>query len=162
MSTVVALIGLGLGYWYFFVKVEAASKAAHESLTELADGPTRRSAPLRAGHKVLVNKYYLDHLYTGVIAGGTKGPLADGAYWVNQHVIDGAVNLAGTTAVTAGRLVYEQFDQKVVDGLVNGSGFASEASGGELRKIQTGKVQQYAALLFLGATVLAGVLIIVI
>ncbi len=161
-STLVALVGLGLAYWYFFVKVEAASTAAHESLTELSDGPTSRNTVLRTGHKVLVNKYYLDHLYTDVIAGGTKGPLAQGVYWTNQKLLDGTVNLVGTSAVKAGQLVYEQFDQKIVDGLVNGSGLASEASGEQLRKIQTGKVQQYAALLFLGATVLAGIFIIVI
>ena len=27
-------------------------------------------------YKVLENKYYLDHLYTDVIVGGVKGPIA--------------------------------------------------------------------------------------
>jgi NADH-quinone oxidoreductase subunit L len=48
-----------------------------------------------------------------------------------------------------------------IDGAINGAGFLSEQSGEELRHIQTGKVQQYAALLFGAATVLAGVFIIV-
>jgi len=50
----------------------------------------------------------------------------------------------------------------VVDGAVNASGYISNQSGQELRRMQTGKVQQYAALLFAGATILAGVLIVLI
>ncbi len=161
-STLVALAGLGAAYWYYFVKVEAASEQADRSLTELADGPTSRIGLARAGHTVLVNKYYLDHLYTDVVAGGTKGPVADAVYWTNQHVLDGLVNAVGKSAVVAGQLVYTYADQMVVDGLVNASGKMSDASGEELRKIQTGKVQQYAALLFLGATLLAGIFILVI
>ena len=73
-------------------------------------GPRARTASpsatrlARAGHTVLVNKYYLDHLYTDIIAGGIKGPIARAAYWFNQNVIDGVVNGAGT-AGRAGRQV---------------------------------------------------------
>ena len=37
-----------------------------------------RNPLAKAGHTLLVNKYYLDHLYTDVIVRGTKGPLAEG------------------------------------------------------------------------------------
>ena len=55
---------------------------------------------------------------------------------------------------------YKYIDQGVVDGTVNGSGALSEASGQLLRRIQTGKVQQYGALLFGGAVVLAGIFVV--
>jgi hypothetical protein len=44
--------------------------------------------------------------------------------------------------------VYNVIDQKWVDGAVNGSGMAAEESGAQLRRLQTGNVQRYAALFF--------------
>lgn len=109
-----------------------------------------------------MEKYYFDHLYTNIIAGGVKGPIARAANWTNQHVIDAVVNLAGRATVGVGRWVYDRIDQGVIDKVVLGSGAAAEGSGQGLRQIQTGRVQQYAALLFIGAAVLAAVFIIVI
>jgi len=149
VSTIVGLVGIGVGYlWYF------RGLGPH--------GITERSKVAKAGHRVLVEKYYLDRLYTDVIAGSVKGPIAKAAYWFNQKGIDGVVNTAGATAVKAGTFVYEKIDQGVVDTIVNGSGAAAEGSGQGLRQIQTGRVQQYAALLFAGAAILAVIFIIVI
>ena len=160
VSTLVVLAGIGVAAHYYFVRVARASKAAGQSLTELPNGPTTRLAAARLGHTLLANKYYLDHLYTGIVAGGTKGPVARFAYRTNQEVLDRAVDGVGRTAVAAGRVVYHQIDQKVVDGFINGSGQVSIDSGEKLRRIQSGKVQNYAAILFAAATVLAGLLIV--
>ncbi len=108
-------------------------------------GLVRKFAPARWMHNLLKKKYYLDHLWTNVIVGSIKGPIAATAYWVNQHVLDGVVNTAGKGATAVGRFAYEVIDQKIVDGVVNGSGSISRESGGVLRLIQTGKVQNYAA-----------------
>jgi NADH-quinone oxidoreductase subunit L len=148
-STLLGLLGIGLAYaWYF------KGLGPH--------GITERSRVARAGHTFLVNKYYFDHLYTGVIAGGVKGPIARGANWFNKHFLDGIVDGVGKGAVVGGRFVYETIDQKVVDGAVNGSGFAAEGGGQVFRTMQTGKVQQYGAILFAATVVLAGVFIVVI
>ena len=160
VSTLVVLAGIGVAAHYYFVRVARASKAAGQSLTELPNGPTTRLAVARLGHTLLANKYYLDHLYTGIVAGGTKGPVARFAYRTNQEVLDRAVDGVGRTAVAAGRVVYHQIDQKVVDGFINGTGQVSTDSGEKLRRIQSGKVQNYAAILFAAATVLAGLLIV--
>ncbi len=104
---------------------------------------------------MLENKYGLDHLYTDIIVGGVKGPIARASYWFNNNVLDTVVNTAGKASVAAGRVLYAQVDQKVVDGLVLSTGAGAEESGEALRHIQTGRVQQYAALLFGGAVVLA-------
>ena len=85
----------------------------------LGAGPqrlTERNPLARAGKKFLVIKYYLDVLYTDIIVGSLKGPIADGVYWVNQHVIDNVLNYAGQGARIVGRFTYEYVDQRGVDG----------------------------------------------
>ncbi len=159
VSSVVAFLGAGASYAYY-AKVSRRSREERVKLTELPDGLTTWSRPAKAFHTLLVNKYYLDRLYTGVIVGSVKGPIARAAYWFNQHVIDRTVNAAGEYSVVGGKLLYTYFDQKVLDGAINTSGKFSSGAGEELRQIQTGKVQQYAALLFGAATVIAGVFLI--
>ncbi len=161
VASVVALAGAGAAIYYYFVKVDRLSNQTHQSLTELPDGLSKSNGLAGAGHKVLVNKYYLDHLYERVIVAFTKGPLARAAYWVNQSVIDRTVDKAAETAVLVGRHVYDVVDQSVIDGLVDGSGRVSDATGEELRQINSGKVQNYAAILFAMAAVLAGTFLII-
>ena len=161
ISSAIALAGFAAAYYYYFVRVDRLAAQTGRSLTALPNGLTTTNAFARAGHRVLVEKYYLDHLYTGVIAGFTKGPLARAANWVNQNVIDGVVNSAGESAVRAGHLVYDTVDQGLIEGVVNGSGRVSDATGEELRHINSGKVQNYAAILFAGAAILAGAFVII-
>ncbi|MGZ6898523.1 MAG: NADH-quinone oxidoreductase subunit L [Acidimicrobiia bacterium] len=111
-------------------------------------GLTQRSGAAKAGHTFLVNKYYLDHLYTDTIVGGIKGPVARAAYWVNMKVIDGVVNGAGRGTAGLGRVMYRYVDQATVDGAVNGLARETDQAGGLLRPLQSGRVQRYALLLF--------------
>jgi NADH-quinone oxidoreductase subunit L len=124
-------------------------------------GLTKRVKLLEAGHTFLKNKYYLDHLYEKVIVHGIAHPIAKGANWVNQNVLDGVVNTAGTSTRKLGGWVYRNIDQRVVDGAVNGTGAAARGTGSALRPVQSGKVNQYGALLFGAAAVAALVLVIV-
>jgi NADH-quinone oxidoreductase subunit L len=124
-------------------------------------GLTERNGLLRGGYKFLWNKYYLDHLYEKVIVRGIAHPIAAGAYWINQNVLDGIVNSAGKSSRWFGGWMYRNIDQRVVDGAVNGSGAAARGAGGSLRPIQSGKVNQYGALLFSAAAIAALVLVIV-
>ena len=160
-ASLVALLGAAVAVRYYFVKVDRLSKATDESLTGLPDGLSTTNGAAGAGHRVLVNKYYLDHLYEGVIVRFTKGPLARAAYWTNQNVIDRTVDATGETAVKLGRGIYDVVDQAVIDGIVDGSGRVSDATGEELRHINSGKVQNYAAILFAMAAVLAGAFLII-
>lgn len=48
------------------------------------------------------------------------------------------------------------FDANIVDGAVNGVGKVSEASGGVLRKLQSGYVRNYALGIGIGAVLLLG------
>ena len=149
VSSAIGLLGIGLAYaWYF------RGRGPH--------GITARSKLARAGHRALVEKYYLDRLYTDIIVGSVKGPIAKAAYWFNQKAIDGVANGLGAGAAAGGRWVYDHIDQGVIDGAVNGSGAAAEGSGQGLRKLQTGRVQEYAALFFAGAALIAGIFIVII
>ena len=162
VASIIGLIGPAVAYWYYFIRVDNLAKETGEKLTALPNGLTERSGLAKAGHKMLVNKYYLDHLYEDVIVAGVKGPIARAAYWFNQKGLDEVVNTAGRTSVKTGKFIYRYIDQGLIEGTVNGSGKLSSDSGQELRRLQTGKVQQYAALLFAGATILAGVFIVLI
>ena len=162
MSSLIAFGGIGFAYWYYFVKVDSLAKATDESLTELPNGLVATNPVARLGHTILVRKYYLDWLYNDVIVAFVKGPLAKATNWVNQNVIDAFVDSVGENSVKAGRKVYDVVDQGVIEGVVNGMGTTSDASGQGLRQMQTGKVQQYAAILFAGAALLAGVFVILI
>jgi NADH-quinone oxidoreductase subunit L len=147
-STVIVLAALGIGYlWYFRDRVPK----------ELSE----RVGLARAGYTLLANKYYLDVLWTDIVVGSIKGPIARGAYWFNQHVLDGIVNGVATVSRAVANWVYKNIDQRTIDGAVNGSGFASNGFGGFLRVVlQTGRVQQYGSLLFGATAVLALALIL--
>jgi NADH-quinone oxidoreductase subunit L len=135
ISVAVGLLGIAVGAaWYF------RNLGPH--------GITARVKPLRAGYVFLENKYYLDVLYTDGVVGSIKGPIARAAYWTNQNVLDGVVNGVGVASRRIAQFVYDVLDQKVVDGAVNGAGFSAEEGGGLLRILQTGRVQNYAAIMF--------------
>jgi NADH-quinone oxidoreductase subunit L len=124
-------------------------------------GLTQRNAVLRGGYRLLVNKYYLDALYENVIVKAIVGPIAAGAYWFNQRILDGILHAVAGTSRTIAGWVYRNIDQRVVDGAVNNSGKATRGAGGILQPVQSGKVSQYGALLFSAAAVAALVLVII-
>ena len=110
-------------------------------------------------YPLLENKYYIDDFYMDGVIRPIRGPVARAMNWFNGHVLDFFVNGAGLLAKAAGRVVY-WFDQRGVDGAINASGAVTGASGGVLRLLQTGKVQQYAVLIFAATVILVGGLVI--
>ena len=74
-------------------------------------------------------------------------------------MLDGVVNGSAEVSKASASVVYTYFDQAVIDGVVNGSGAGASETGGLLRRIQTGRISQYAALLFGAAAILAAVLV---
>lgn len=156
-SLAVAGLGVLIPYAYYFETGPAASmKRMVAPIRDLSE----RNAAARGAKNVLVNKYYFDWLYTDVITGFVKGPLARAANWTNTHVIDAVVNAVGKGSVVAGRWVYDNIDQEVVDGAVNAAGTTASDTGGVLRYLQSGRIQQYSALFFAAAALLAGVFVL--
>jgi NADH-quinone oxidoreductase subunit L len=151
----VALVALG-----FLVSL-ALCKAVFSDAPSRLKGLTQRNKILGVGHRFLVNKYYLDALYEKVIVHGIAHPISKAAYWVNQNVLDGIVNGFGKSGKRTGDWIYKNIDQRVVDGAVDGSGTIARGTGGALRPLQSGKVNQYGALLFSAAAIAALVLVIV-
>ena len=152
----IVLVALG-----FIVSLAICRSLYGESASKLK-GLTTRFAPARAGYAFLANKYYLDHLYERVIVRGIAHPISAAAYWTNQRILDGAVNVVGKGGRRTGEWVYKWIDQGAIDGIaVDGSGKAARGTGGALRPLQSGKVNQYGALLFGAAAVAALVLVIV-
>ena len=96
--------------------------------------PERIAATCALLRQWLVRKYYLDDFYD----------------WLVQRVQQRLV--AGVCAV---------FEKIVIIGVaVNGTAWVARASGGLLRRAQTGKIQTYALVFFLGVTVLLYALIL--
>jgi NADH-quinone oxidoreductase subunit L len=145
-STVLAVGGLGLG-------VRLYSRATYgfgvvDPLAKL--GPLFRAAERR---------FYIDDLYMNVFVRPVQYGLARFVYrTLDQKVIDGAVNAAGSVTVLTSRAT-RAVDEKGVDGLVNGFARLTDKLSFGLRRTQTGNIQRYAAGLFVGVVVLAAVLI---
>ena len=91
--------------------------------------PTEHTAKLGGVKDVLYNNYYLDELQV----------------WLAYRTED----VAGGADV---------FDQGIIDGVVNGVSSVSLTGGGRVRKLQSGVVSQYAALLTFGLVALLLVL----
>jgi NADH-quinone oxidoreductase subunit L len=99
-------------------------------------------------YRFVENKYYLDDIYMGGIIKPIQYPIARGTYWTNQHVLDGLVNGSAFATLRTANFTYHSVDQNVVDYMVNGAAGITGWSGGLLRYIQSGNVQRYAAVLF--------------
>ncbi|MET0921479.1 MAG: NADH-quinone oxidoreductase subunit L [Acidimicrobiia bacterium] len=137
-SVAIATLGIGIAAFFWFRREEMNGLKGLTQRNKLANGV----------YTLLVNKFYLDALYEGVIVAGIKGPIARGVYWFNQNVIDGVLNGTARGAVSAGSFVYNTIDQKVVDGAVNEIAEVTGETGGLLRYLQSGRVQRYALFLF--------------
>ena len=106
-------------------------------------------------HTLLVNKYYLDDFYYKGIVYPIRDSISKAMYWVNQNVLDGAVTGSAAAARASARGLYNVVDQKVIDGAVNGAGMTARGSGGLLKYVQSGNVQRYAAIMFVGIALFA-------
>jgi NADH-quinone oxidoreductase subunit L len=105
-------------------------------------------------YPLLRRKYFLDDLYWYGVVNPIKGPIARGINWINTYVIDGIVNGAAAASMYLAQFVYKGLDQRGIDGLIGGVSAATDAAGSGLRKLQTGRVQNYATGFVLGVLVL--------
>ena len=93
-------------------------------------------------HKTLTNKYYVDELYDRTVVRGTMSS-ARGLWGVDSVVVDGAVNGAGW-ATLALSWISHVLDKYVVDGIVNLVGLIFKEGSFSFRRVQTGLIQNYA------------------
>jgi NADH-quinone oxidoreductase subunit L len=94
--------------------------------------PHRLVARFPKAYKLLYNKYYVDEIYNAAFV----NPLVDGS-----------------------RIVYDNFDLKVIDGTVNGTAAATGFAGKILGFFQSGLVKDYALVILLGVVIFLGYLL---
>ncbi len=111
-------------------------------------------------YPLLRQKYYLDHAALGLVW-AIRSPMARAVNWVNDYVIDGVVNMVGALCQGLAALVYGGIDQRGIDGVVHGVSMGASGMGGLVRRIQSGRVQQYAGLLVAGLLLLVVVVLFV-
>src|SRR5690625_1285819 len=141
VATAVALLAIALGRFLY------------RDAPVMSDDPTLNMGWLS---HLLVNKYYLDVLWTDVVAkGAIRGRLAPAAYWFNDHVLGRVVYLTGAGIQRTGQFMYHVVDQKGIDGFINGLGLSARWSSAKVRLAQSGNVQLYAGAMFVGVFVLA-------
>ena len=87
------------------------------------------------------NKWYFDEAYNKAFVSGSVG-LSKMLHWFDDKIIDGIVN--GSAVVIRGfSKVSNWIDTNVIDGLVNFTAWLSQFAGKVLAKLQTGRVQTY-------------------
>ncbi len=85
-------------------------------------------------YRVLLNKYYVDEFYSGII----------------RYIVFGL------------SYAEQAFDRYVIDGVVNGSAVVIRSAGNIFRRTETGRLQNYAAAIFGGALIIAIAVFIVV
>jgi NADH-quinone oxidoreductase subunit L len=112
-------------------------------------------------YPLLRHKYYIDDAALGVV-GATTGPIARFVDWTNTYILDGIINAVGGVTKWLGGVVDNGLDQLGVDGLFHGLSAAADSAGSSLRKLQTGRVQQYASGFVAGAVILVVLFVFVV
>ncbi|CAN5513060.1 NADH-quinone oxidoreductase subunit L [soil metagenome] len=96
--------------------------------------PNQWSARVPWAYSLLYNKWYFDEIYQATIV----RPL----HWISTVVL------------------WQIVDVRIIDGIVNGVASSMNFTSGQLRKVQTGFVANYALAIALGAVIIVGVFFI--
>ncbi|NJD63344.1 MAG: NADH-quinone oxidoreductase subunit L [Deltaproteobacteria bacterium] len=107
--------------------------------------PDRVAAMFAPVHTFLRNKWYFDELYEATAINGSKA-LSRALGWFDLNVVDGLVNLCAQMGVWISFLV-GKFDNRVIDGAVDGVATSTIGSGAFIRRFQTGKLYHYVFIL---------------
>ena len=129
----------------------AAARALYRDL----ERSRARRAALRALarlHALLGEGYRVDELYALLFV-RPFGRVAAALAWCDAHVVDGAVHAVGALSRGAAWLG-GAMDRYLVDGAVNGFAALVVGSGQRLRRLQTGRVNNYVLGVVLGVVVL--------
>jgi NADH-quinone oxidoreductase subunit L len=158
ISTILALIAIGVGYWLYNARRYEAFWA--QPAARRPDDPLRSYiGPL---FEVLKNKYWIDELYWNLIINpyiALSRFLADVVEWRFWHDwFHDRVLLGGYGLLT--RLMAVQIDLGVIDGIANGLGELSKRTAGFLRRVQSGYVRNYALSIFIGVVIILGYLLL--
>jgi NADH-quinone oxidoreductase subunit L len=144
-ATGIAFLGWGLAHYLY----------------SLSPGtPERWANKFSALYRILLNKYYVDELYDVMFVEPTKR-LGEFLDWFDRTVIDGIVRGIGQLAEwgSAGSTWVEKY---VIYGGLNVIGYGNHLAARQGRKLQSGMVHHYAAIIVAGLFLLALVVQLVI
>ncbi len=144
LSLAVAGLGISLAYLTYYKRTLSAEKISEQFKTM---------------YKTLTHLYWIDELYEWVVINNLlrlNNFLANfDNRVIDQVLVDGWAPVTITASTRSG-----DFDNRAIDQtLVDGTGKVVQISGREVRKIQTGKIQQY---LLIGLGAVCGILILLI
>jgi len=135
--------------WFFARRAYQSADKGYKEPLEVAAPPV---------YRMLFNKYWVDELYDYLFTGRRKlGPvrlgvqgLGDALWKFDANVVDGGVNGTGWATKFAGT-VSNWWDKRVIDGLlVNGAAIVTRVLGYVARLVQWGLVQWYALVMVAG------------
>lgn len=138
LSSAIGLLGIGLAYLFYILDNKI-----------LPAGVRAKFAPL---YKILLNKYYFDEIYEFLFI-KPCARLAQLSFEFDLGVIDGAVNGAAKVTVIISR-IKSWIDLYIVDGIVNGIAKIVGSLSSAFRRVQTGFVQSYLLIAFLGLIII--------
>lgn len=131
IATLVGLSGIGLAYLMYVKR---------------AIDPDKIASSMKGVYTTFYNKYYFDEAYD-VLFIRPYYVICDAWYWFDRTIIDGLVNGTGALGMWWSD-VNTWIDVNLVDGAVNGAGILTRGFGLTVRHLQTGRVQNYAFLVF--------------
>lgn len=114
----------------------------------LGEGVAKAFQPL---YQLSLNKLWIDEIYMAAIVRPFM-KIGELLFVFDKNVVDGAVNGTGRTTVWLSR-VKQWIDKYIVDGLVNFTGHFFQILSAILRIFQTGYIQHYLFVAFLGILV---------
>jgi len=128
---------------------------AHHLYMRNPELPGRIADRMRGLYRLLWNKYYVDEIYQAAVI----RPLLLFSRFLggfDNLIIDGMVNGSGWI-VRIGAVITGWFDNLFVDGLVNGVADTTTAIGARMKRLQTGAIQTYVAAVFGGMIALIAI-----
>jgi NADH-quinone oxidoreductase subunit L len=145
LAVAIAVIGWGLAHFLYAVSPMTADNWAEK---------------FSGMYRTLLNKYYIDELYDLLFVEPTKR-LGMALHWFDRTVIDGLVRAVGrlTDWGASGSTWVEKY---IVYAGLNVIGYGNHLAAREGRKMQSGMVHHYAAIIVAGLFLLAVVVQLVV
>jgi NADH-quinone oxidoreductase subunit L len=103
-------------------------------------------------HVLVFNKYFVDEIYQATVIRGTV-LLTRALAWFDLRIVDGLVNASGW-GLRMLAAVGGAIDSAIVDGAVNGVADSIIGAGRRMRRVQTGRVNTYVMGVAFGVVVL--------
>ena len=145
-SFIVALLGLWLGYLMYWRKPLKPGQQ---------DPLVKTLGPL---HTLFENRYYLDDIYGQVFVKPSQWLAAQVIVLLDRGIIDALLHIIARVATWLGDLT-KVLNLWLIDGVGDGIPIGIFHLGGWLRRMQSGRIQQY-LLLVLVAAVLIGIVLV--